>query len=176
MSLRKILSRLILPLARRSFFSAVGLLLFFLPLFLFSSCDDNRLYDENRDINDGVWDIKDKLTFDFEIPDTITKYNFYFNVRNSDDYPYSNIYVFFKTSFPNGKSSVDTVEFPLADDNGRWYGKGQGDVHDCRLVFRQGVRFPLAGKYHMEVEQAMRMEQLPGVLNAGIRIERVEKK
>jgi gliding motility-associated lipoprotein GldH len=140
-----------------------------------TSCDKTRLYDENRDVKDGVWDMNQHLVFDFDVPDTVTKYNFYFNVRNTDDYPYSNIYVFFRTTFPNGKSGIDTVEFPLADENGRWYGKGQGDVHDCRLVFKQNVRFPLAGKYHMEVEQAMRMEQLPGILNAGIRIERAEK-
>jgi gliding motility-associated lipoprotein GldH len=149
--------------------------LFLLPLF-FVACDDTRMYDENRDIKDGVWDMKQHLVFDFDVPDTTTKYNFYFNVRNNDDYPYSNIYVFFETKFPNGKSGRDTVEFPLADENGRWYGKGQGDVHDCRLVFKKNVRFPLAGRYHMEVEQAMRMEELPGILNAGIRIERAEKK
>ncbi len=149
---------------------------FVITLISFSSCDDARLYDENRDIKDGLWDIDHKLVFDFEVPDTLTKYNFYFNIRNTDDYPYSNIYVFLKTTFPNGKIGTDTVEFPLADDEGRWHGKGQGDVHDCRLVFRQGVRFPLAGKYHMEVEQAMRMKQLPGVINAGIRIERADGK
>ncbi|CAN5910351.1 hypothetical protein BH11BAC7_BH11BAC7_00270 [soil metagenome] len=147
-----------------------------LALASFSSCDDNRLYDENRDIKEGVWDIEQQLRFDFNVPDTITKYNFYFNIRNTDDYPYSNIYVFFKTTFPNGKTAIDTVEFPLADENGRWYGKGQGDVHDCRLVFRQGVRFPLPGSYHIEVEQAMRMIKLPGVINAGIRIEQAVQK
>ena len=155
------------------FFSCILLLL---PVAFFSSCDDNRMYDENRDIKDGVWDINNHLTFDFDVPDTTTKYNFYLNIRNTDDYPYSNIYVFFKTTYPNGKMGNDTVEFPLADETGRWYGKGQGDVHDCRLVFRQGVRFPLSGKYHMEIIQAMRMEQLPGVMNAGIRIEKVEVK
>jgi gliding motility-associated lipoprotein GldH len=146
-----------------------------LALVSFSSCDKNRLYEENRDVKDGVWDMNQHLVFDFDVPDTVTKYNFYFNIRNTDDYRFSNIYIFMQTTFPNGKKSIDTVEFPLADENtGRWYGKGQGDVHDCRLVFKQGVRFPLSGKYHMEVEQAMRMEQLPGVLNAGIRIEKAK--
>jgi gliding motility-associated lipoprotein GldH len=161
-------------ISRKIFFFLSPLL--FLVTILFFSCDKMRMYDENRDIKDGLWDINNHLIFDFDVPDTVTKYNFYFNIRNTDDYPYSNIYVFFKTTFPNGKIGNDTVEFPLADETGRWYGKGQGDVHDCRLVFRQGVRFPLAGKYHMEVEQAMRMEQLPGVINAGIRIERAEEK
>lgn len=134
------------------------------------------MFEQNTEIKDNTWNLKNQLSFDFDVPDTNTKYNFYFNVRNTDDYPYSNIYVFFHTKFPNGKMGNDTVEFPLADDQGHWYGKGQGDLYDCQLVFRQNVRFPLAGKYHMDVEQAMRMTDLPGVQSAGIRIERAEEK
>jgi gliding motility-associated lipoprotein GldH len=152
---------------------SAGALLFIIAS-AFISCDDKMMYEENREIKDNTWDMKNQLSFDFDVPDTNTKYNFYFNVRNTDDYPYSNIYVFFHTKFPNGKMGNDTVEFPLADDQGHWYGKGQGDLYDCRLIFRQGVRFPLAGKYHMDIEQAMRMEQLPGIQSAGIRIERAE--
>ncbi|HEU4719639.1 MAG TPA: gliding motility lipoprotein GldH [Bacteroidia bacterium] len=146
----------------------------FAAMLLFASCDRTRFFEENRDIPNNTWDMNNRLSFDFDVPDTITKYNFCFNIRNNEDYPYRNIYVFFHTTFPNGKMANDTVDFPLIDESGRWAGKGQGDVHDCRLVFRQNVRFPLAGKYHMEVEQAMRMEKLPGVLNAGIRIERAQ--
>ncbi|MBI3511148.1 MAG: gliding motility lipoprotein GldH [Bacteroidetes bacterium] len=145
----------------------------FLVIALFS-CDDKLLFEQNQEVNGTAWDVKQHLVFDFDVPDTVTKYNFYFNIRNTDEYPFSNIYVFFHTKFPNGKMGNDTVEFPLADETGHWLGKGQGDLHDCRLVFRQGVRFPLAGKYHMEVEQAMRMEELPGIKNVGIRIARAE--
>lgn len=141
----------------------------------FISCDTNRVYEENRDVEGFMWSVGKPLSFDFEIPDTVTKYNFYFNIRNTDDYPYNNIYVFFHTRFPNGKTGTDTVAFPLADPNGRWYGKGQGDIHDCQLIFKKGVRFPVAGKYHMDIEQAMRMAELPGVMNAGIRIEKAEE-
>jgi len=135
---------------------SAGALLFIIAS-AFISCDDKMMYEENREIKDNTWDMKNQLSFDFDVPDTNTKYNFYFH-----------------TKFPNGKMGNDTVEFPLADDQGHWYGKGQGDLYDCRLIFRQGVRFPLAGKYHMDIEQAMRMEQLPGIQSAGIRIERAE--
>lgn len=139
------------------------------------SCDDAVLYEKNEDIKNGSWNMKQQLGFDFEVPDTTTRYNFYFNIRNTDEYPFSNIYVFFHTKFPNGKMGNDTIEFPLMDENtGQWKGKGQGDIHDCRLIFRQNARFPVAGKYHMDVEQAMRMEELPGIMNAGIRIEKIE--
>lgn len=133
------------------------------------------MYEENRELEGGVWDMNQKLVFDFTVPDTISRYNFYFNIRNTDEYPFRNIYVFFHTKFPNGKMGNDTIEFPLMDESGRWLGRGQGDIHDCRLIFRKNVRFAVAGKYHMEVEHAMRIEQLPGVINAGIRIEKAEE-
>ena len=147
----------------------------FLLAVTFVACDKASLFDENRDIKGDGWNIKDRLVFDFEVPDTVTKYNFYFNIRNTDEYQFSNIYVFMHTQFPNGKMGNDTIELPLMDETGHWLGKGQGDVHDCRLIFRQGVRFPLKGKYHIEVEQGMRMETLPGIINAGLRIERSEE-
>jgi gliding motility-associated lipoprotein GldH len=143
---------------------------------LFPSCGDNRHYEENRDLPEGGWNVKEKLSFDFDIADTLQPYNFYFNVRNTDAYPYSNIYVFFHTKFPNGKAALDTVEFPLMNERGQWLGKGQGDIHDCQLIFRKAVRFPVAGHYHIEAEQAMRVETLPGLINAGLRIERFVEK
>lgn len=137
-------------------------------------CDKNRFYEANTEIENGTWDMKQRVAFDFDVPDTIQKYNFYINIRNSDDYPFSNLYVFSHIDFPNGKHGVDTIELPLTNPDGSWIGNGQGDMHDCQLVFRKNVRFPVAGKYHMEIEQAMRMEKLPGVKDVGIRIERAE--
>lgn len=140
-----------------------------------TSCDDTRMFEENKEIPDGDWDITERVTFDFEVPDTTTFYNFYFNVRNTDDYPFSNLYVFSHIEFPNGKTGTDTIELPLTNPDGSWIGNGQGDLHDCQLIFRKNVRFPVAGTYHMEIEQAMRMEKLPGVKDVGIRIERAEE-
>jgi gliding motility-associated lipoprotein GldH len=139
-----------------------------------TSCDDTRLFEENKEIPGGDWDISERVVFDFEVPDTTTFYNFYFNVRNTDDYPFSNLYVFSHIEFPNGKIGTDTIELPLTNPDGSWIGNGQGDIHDCQLIFRKNVRFPVAGKYHMEIEQAMRMEKLPGIRDVGIRIERAE--
>jgi gliding motility-associated lipoprotein GldH len=137
------------------------------------SCDQSRVYEENQEINAGIWDMKQKPVFEFDIPDTVTRYNLYFNMRHTDTYYYSNMYVFFHTTMPNGKISTDTVEFQLADPTtGQWLGKGQSTIHDCQMCFRRGMRFPVAGHYSLSIEQAMRMEQLPGVVDAGLRIER----
>lgn len=152
----------------------------FLPLlaaaFLFVSCDKERLIDQSREVANHTWTAKDTFNFSFNVPDTSTFYNFYVNFRNADDYPNSNIFVFIYTTFPNGKHAKDTLECVLTNPEGRWLGKGQGDLVDNQLPFKTKMRFPITGKYTMSIEQGMRNESLPGVYNVGLRIEKFGEK
>jgi gliding motility-associated lipoprotein GldH len=136
------------------------------------SCDSKRIYEENNRIEKGVWNSKDKAIFHVAIKDTIAGYNFYFNIRNGGDYPYSNLYLFLKTVFPDGRSARDTIECQLADWDGKWLGSGISDVKFNRFLFQKGVKFPLKGEYVFEVEQAMRVTDLKGILDIGIRLEK----
>ncbi len=104
---------------------------FFFPILIssicalfFTSCDNKRIFEENRDLPETGWDSSNALKFDVSILDPATPANFYINVRNADGYPYSNLYLFVKTKFPDGKVSHDTLECILADDKGKWIGKG----------------------------------------------------
>ena len=114
-------------------------------LFLLAGCDDKRIFEENTDIPDYNWNINNKLKFNVSIKDPSTPANFYINVRNADGYPYSNLFLFIKTTFPNGKFSTDTLECILADEKGKWLGKGLGDIYDNQIAFKRNVRFPLPG-------------------------------
>lgn len=147
----------------------------FALLLLLAGCDSARVFEENREMENSSWNMNQKLNFEFDIPDTQTPYNLYFNLRHTDDYPFANIYVFFHTTVPGGEVSTDTVEFQLANpQTGAWLGKGQGELHDCQMRFRTGMKFTKAGHYKLEIEQAMRSEQLDGIKDAGFRIERAE--
>ena len=137
---------------------------------LLSSCDDGALYQEVREINSGVWNTDSVKRFNFEIDKKDARYDFFVDIRNSGDYPYSNIYLFFKLDFPNGKFSVDTIECFLSDPSGRWYGSGLGDVFDNRVLIKHDVSFPFNGPYSVSIEQAMREEELQGILNIGFRL------
>jgi gliding motility-associated lipoprotein GldH len=75
---------------------------------------------------------------------------------------------------PGGKKITDTLECILADENGKWLGKGTGHIVDNRVPFKRNVIFPDTGKYTFEIEQAMRMEKLPEVYDIGLRIEKVK--
>ena len=60
----------------------------------------------------------------------------------------------------------------MSAPDGRWLGDGLGDIFDNRILFKEGVKFPQAGEYRFELFQAMRINPLPGIMDAGIRIEK----
>ena len=63
----------------------------------------------------------------------------------------------------------------LADERGQWLGDGMGDIWDNRILFKKDFKFPQTGKYRFELEQAMRINPLPGIMDVGMRIERADK-
>jgi gliding motility-associated lipoprotein GldH len=144
----------------------------FLFLLLLVSCDPNRVFEENKAIQDGIWRTSDKLVFPVVISDNGIPYNICLMIRNRTDYPYSNIYLFLKTTFPDGKISRDTIECMLADYDGRWLGSGVGSVKFNKFQFKKGVLFSQKGKYLFEFDQAMRVNALQGITDVGLRIER----
>ncbi len=145
-----------------------------LCLLVFASCDSNRIYEQNETIPESGWNTDDVKKFEVEIKDPATPVNFYINVRHADGYPYSNLFLFIKTNLPGGKASVDTLECMLADEKGKWLGSGVGDIYDNQIPFKRNVRFPQAGKYVFEIQQGMRTDGVPLIMDVGLRIEKTE--
>jgi gliding motility-associated lipoprotein GldH len=136
----------------------------------FTSCDSDRYFEEYKEIPKGTWNKDEPLTFEVEIKDTLTAFDFYINLRHSTEYPYSNIFLFLHTKFPYNKFAKDTVELTLADPAGAWLGTGAGNLRDNNILLKRNVRFPFTGIYKFELYQAMRVDDLPFVTDAGIRI------
>jgi gliding motility-associated lipoprotein GldH len=134
-----------------------------------SSCGTQSLYDHNEQVN-NPWNANDHATFELNISDTLNPYNIYLNIRNTTDYPFANLYFFIKTNLPNGQYSIDTTEVFLADIKGDWIGKGLGKNKDVQVLFKKNGRFPMSGIYRIEIQQAMRVQQLEGVESVGIRV------
>lgn len=158
-----------------TFLRFIGFLL--LVVALASCADDNLVFEQNVEIPNAEWAVTDRAILDVEITDTVNQHHFFLNVRNTEAYPYRNLYVFVKTSFPNGKSSHDTVGVVLADATGQWVGDGSGYLsssshHSNAILYQYNKRFPLSGTYRFEIEQAMRTDTLVGIRDIGLRIEK----
>ncbi len=139
---------------------------------LFSGCNENIIFEKSQNIPSEGWHKEEAIEFEKEIRDTTRLHDIFLNVRNNHEYPYSNLYVFFHTVFPDGTIYKDTIEMILADRQGQWTGKGFGKIKSNSFHFRKDVWFPLEGQYTFTIQQAMREEHLRGITDIGIRIER----
>lgn len=142
-------------------------------LFL-SSCGFNYTYNETVSINNAKWYKDEVAHFEVMINDSLSNQNFYLSLRNNTDYRYSNLFVFMTTHFPNGNTTRDTIECLLADQSGRWLGKGWGNIKENEILLKSGLRFPLTGKYEFYIQQAMRDDILEGIESVGLIIEKVD--
>jgi len=149
------------------------LILLFTALSL-TSCDTGVIFEKNIKLDDNRWYQNNIIRLETEISDTISPVNIYINVRNAGGYQFSNLFVFLTTTLPDNRQSRDTIELVLADESGKWKGDGLGDIWDNRILFKKNFRFPQTGKYTFELEQAMRVDPLPQIMDAGIRIEKAE--
>ena len=142
-----------------------------LPLAL-TSCDGTIYYDQSHSVDEHGWLPADAVTFDVDVDDTASYFNFLVGVRNSITYPYSNTFLFVNTTFPDGSVARDTLECQLADPAGRWYGRRTGRYVDSRYRLRGGsARFPMAGHYTFTIANGMRDSAIAGLKDISMRIE-----
>lgn len=144
------------------------------------SCDDNRVFDEYQSIS-GEWDKDSLISFTMTAPDTTNAYNLYVNLRNNNDYKYSNLYVIVELNYPNGKTIKDTLNYTMARPDGTFLGTGFTDVKESKLWYK-GYETPFVfdepGDYTINIQQAMRqngqvngIKKLEGITEVGFRVE-----
>lgn len=151
-------------------------------VFLFASCDSKRVYDEYKSVSNG-WNKDSIITFTLHPPDSIKPYNLFVNLRNSNTYRYSNIYLIVEMVFPHGKTIKDTLEYRMADPSGKLLGTGIMDVKENKLWYKEEVVFNEVGDYKVNIQHAMRengkvngIVSLEGITDVGFRIEDTEQK
>jgi gliding motility-associated lipoprotein GldH len=144
-------------------------------LLLIVSCGRDVVFTDSVAIPESTWTLNEKPSFEVQITDTIVANNVSFLIRTGSDYPFRNIFIFVKTVLPDGKILTDTVQYNLADEKGNWYGRGFGDIHSLSLPYKSNIYFPLNGKYLFEIQHGMRIEDLEGVYDIGLKVEKIRK-
>lgn len=146
----------------------------FVIMFL-AGCDNKVVYSGSSAMNNNTWNLMDIRTFEVPIEDTINSNNVFFTVRTGSSYPFRNIFLFVNTISPDGKTISDTLEYYLADESGDWFGKGFGDIKELKLPYKSNVYFPRIGTFRFTLQHGMRMEDLNGIYDIGVRIEKINK-
>ncbi len=146
----------------------------FFALLLLAGCDSNRVFEEYTEFSDRTWKINNPVSFEFEIRDTSKKYNLYYNVRNSLDYPYARLFVQYALRDSSGTelSKKLVSNFLFDQKTGRPLGRsGLGDVYDNQFILLENQEFKSPGIYKIQLEQFNRQDSLRGILAVGLRVE-----
>lgn len=156
-----------------------SILLLLIVLF-FCSCDKKRVFDEYKTVGES-WKKDSIVGFNFNQMDTLTPYNLFVNIRNNDDYEFSNLFLIVSMQQPDGLVRKDTLQYEMANADGTLMGDGFADIKENKLFYKEKVRFAKAGNYKISIQQAVRktgkiegVSDLKGVTEVGFRIESIE--
>ena len=159
-----------------SLITNLSLILALCSSLVLASCDGSMVYESIENVPDEGWKSTEPIEFTVSVEDTTALQNILVTVRNTSNYKFSNLFLFVTTTSPTGASVCDTVEVPLADDKGRWYGKGFSNYYDMRVPYKRMIKFPYKGEYKILVVQGMREENLEGIEKVGVRVEYAKNK
>ena len=142
------------------------------------SCDSNRVYDVYKPVP-NEWHKDSVVSFKITPPDSLNPYNLFVNLRNTNDYRFSNLYLIVEMNFPHGRTIKDTLQYKMAKPNGELLGTGFTDVKENKLWYKEGVVFNESGEYTIHIQHAMRengkvngVVNLQGITDVGFRIEK----
>ncbi|WP_289645341.1 gliding motility lipoprotein GldH [Maribacter aestuarii] len=142
-----------------------------------SSCKTDIVNTKYQTLSGGIWSKEDTLRFTFQELDTVQQYDVFINVRNDDNYPFSNLFLITSLTTPKGEVLQDTLEYNMALSDGTWLGRGNGSIKENKLWYKENIVFPSSGVYTLEVMHAMRKNGnvsgivgLEGITDVGIEI------
>ena len=145
-----------------------------LPLLLavscLGACTRDTLLDKTYDLPRNGWVYTEAVSFDTQVSDTSTGYDWVLSIKHNDTYHWSNAYFLITTIFPDMETHIDTLECILATKDGKWIGSRFGKFHNIGFLYKQDIRFPQTGEYRFEIRQAMREDTLQGIVATGMKI------
>lgn len=154
--------------------SLYTLVLIALGTVLLNGCMPSPYYQKVYPLPKNEWKYDNKLSFRFEIKDTAAMHNLYFIIRHTDAYSFSNIWLWIYIKEPGKKTfEKSRIEIPLAEASGKWLGRGMGEIWEQRMPLTkddQSLIFTKPGVYEVQLEQNMRINPLPEILQAGLRV------
>lgn len=129
------------------------------------------LYEKTYELPISGWHSDSILRFEFRLTDS-GRYDLYYHIRNTLDYPYYNLYVKYRLIDSTGRQLDERLQDIILMDakTGEPFGTHLGGSFEHELIALPAYAFVAPGRYVLLIEQYMRQERLPGILNFGLRL------
>ncbi len=151
-------------------------------ILLLSSCKRPELPEFARTefFKGGVWNRGARVRFVYK-PVKTGKKNVFIFLENTNDYPYSNIFIIAKMQH-GGQVAVDTFEYEMAEGTGKWLGRKVKNTYENLFVYKLNWPVKDTTQVVFELEPATRRVdkiegdiRLKGVASVGIIVEAVKQ-
>lgn len=149
-------------------------LLSFGLLLLLAGCDRQVLLEKYDSVDDHIWRYNKQFEFKTKVEDTAENYDLFVNLRHNGKYLYRNIWVILTIEDPRGEKLKLKNNLPLASKEGKWKGRGLGDIWDHNFLVRKNFRFARPGDYTFRLKHYMREDSLPGIMDVGLKISKAK--
>lgn len=129
-------------------------------------------FQQQAPVPGAQWAYDFQPEFTIHISDTGLRYQMYFLFRHDESFPTSNIWFRLRVKAPGDSVFVtgQRIEKTLAEPGGQWLARGMGGIweHKISLSSKEMPSFKDTGIYVIKLEQIMREDPLPAVINVGI--------
>lgn len=140
-----------------------------------ASCTVVEVVDQWKNFEDYTWKKKQPVSFQVQLNDTGYYYNMLVNLRVTNDYKYSNLWVNLHVTEPGGTTETRPYMLTLADHRGIWTGHNLGHIISFRIPVVKDKVFTRSGTYTFTLEQNMRDTVLKEVVSAGIKLDKQQE-
>jgi len=148
---------------------------------VFVSCSKPTFFSKYQNIEENKWALNQPVDFSIYIADTLTSHHVFINIRNTNQYAYSNLFLIVTESFNNTITQIDTLEYVMADASGKWLGSGFTGIKENMLVYKTNHIFSKKGTYNFNISHAVRKNGnilgdkfLEGITDVGLSIETIK--
>lgn len=137
------------------------------------SCNRNLVFSEFQSLPMRGWEADSVLVYAPQIVDTNSTYELQIIIRHTDKYPYQNLWLFVDVKKDSTILRRDTLESFLADDRGQWIGHGMR-LYELPILYLDKLYLPQCGDYEVVMQHGMREDTLPGIIDVGLQIRKIE--
>lgn len=138
------------------------------------ACQENYYFEETIELPINGWSVDDPISFEFNIVDSLDKFDLFLDVDHHTDYNYQNLYIKIDTEYPDKKLLSDTLSFDLANSFGNWNGKCSGESCNLRVFLAQQIRFRQVGDYKISISQHSRDIIVSHIDKLSIRLKQIK--
>jgi len=143
------------------------LLFFIFFVTVLSACKQVHVYEKQVDLPGHQWKRNQNAVINFGITDS-AYHQLFVVVRHTQQFTFNNLLMrlLIQDTLKNTISSM-RINAPLTNDSGSWNGVAMDDIYYSRIKINPPV-FLKPGVYRFVLQQVMKEETIPYILNIGI--------